>query len=217
MDQYQRCVHCPAQLVILLILNLGPLCLKNQGGSFNTNLEDTAHIINGCKKQDLVCQEKLYKKFYPALFALCKTFFDDNQEILTALNNGMLKVFKNIDQYDPAKGTFFNWTYTIVRNAALTLIRDNKNKLTFELTESIQEPSENNPFRQLEWKDIYFYLGKLPSRTRCVCTLFYLEGFTIKEIVNALDMKEGAVKWHLHECRDRLKIIFEQYNIKNIG
>ena len=151
------------------------------------------------------------------MFALCKCFFSDNHDILTAVNNGMLKVFKNIHQYDPSKGDFFNWAYTTVRNAALTLIRDKKSKLTFELNENTRDAITGNPFQQLEWKDIYYYLEKLPANTRYVCSLYYLEGFSIKEIANAVDMKEGTVKWHLNECRTRLKAIFEQHNVKKSG
>lgn len=173
-------------------------------------------LIEGCKKNDAQSQEKLYRQFYPAMFALCKCFFSDNHDIITAVNNGMLKVFKHIHQYDPAKGEFFNWAYTTVRNAALTLIRDKKNKLTFELTDD-SDAVINNPFKQLEWKDIYFYLDQLPANTRYVCSLYYLEGFSIKEITGLIEMKEGTVKWHLNECRTRLKVIFEQYNARNIG
>jgi len=180
-------------------------------------LENISHIIDGCKKQDQASQEKLYKQFYPAFFALCKSFFEDKQDVLTALNNGMLRVFTNIDQYDESKGAFFNWAYTIVRNAVLTLVRDKKSKLTFELNKNFQAPTEGNPFKQLEWKDIYFYLDKLPATTRSVCSLYYMEGFSIKEISNAIDMKEGTVKWHLNECRSKLKIIFEKHNFKQIG
>jgi len=129
----------------------------------------------------------------------------------------MLKVFKHIHEYDPSKGSFFNWAYTSVRNAALTLIRDKKPNLTFELNENMQEAYGPNPFKQLEWKDIYYYLGQLPSNTRYVCNLFYLEGFSIKEIAAAISMKEGTVKWHLNECRNRLKTIFDQHVIKNGG
>ncbi len=52
----------------------------------------------------------------------------------------------------PKKGDFFYWAYTTVRNAALTLIRDKKNKLTFELNENNGDTVINNPFKQLEWK-----------------------------------------------------------------
>jgi RNA polymerase sigma factor (sigma-70 family) len=175
-------------------------------------LELINEILQGCKNNNRASQEKLYKQFYPALFALCKKFFDDEHDILTALNNGMMRVFTNIQQYDNTKGEFFNWVYTIVRNAALTLIRDKKTTVTTELNENIDFSNTSNPFKNSEWKDIYFYLGKLPPTTRSVCSLFYMEGFSIKEISSSLDMKEGTVKWHLNESRSRLKTILETNN-----
>ena len=180
-------------------------------------MENLDTILEGCKTEDQKSQEMLYKSFYPALFALCKTFFPNQHDILTALNNGMLKVFKNLNQYDPAKGDFFNWAYTIVRNAALTLIRDKDNNLTYELNENVHDTVGYNPFKRLEWKDIYYYLDKLPANTRYVCSLYYLEGFSIREIANSITMKEGTVKWHLNECRTKLKKIFEQNNLRKIG
>ena len=172
-------------------------------------MNEIENIVEGCKRNDQNSQEKLYKYFYPVFFALCKGFFSDNHDILTAVNNGMMKVFKNINQYDSSKGDFFNWAYTTVRNAALTLIRDKKTTLTYEINENMVETSGLNPFKQLEWKDIYFYLDKLPASTRSVCCLYYIEGFSIKEIAGGINMKEGTVKWHLNECRSRLKTIFE--------
>lgn len=180
-------------------------------------MTDEQKLILGCRNQEQQSQEKLYKQFYPALFAMCRTFFSDPHDTLTAVNNGMLKVFQNIDQYDASKGTLFSWVYTIVRNAALNLVRDRKNPLTYELTDDLQRSSASNPFKQLEWKDIYFYLDQLPEKTRCVCSLYYLEGFSIKEITESIDMKEGAVKWHLSECRKKLKQIFENQNRQQIG
>lgn len=172
-------------------------------------MEELQHIIEGCKKNDRNSQEKLYRQFYPALFALCRTFFDDHQEVVTALNNGMLQVFKNIAQFDAAKGSFFNWTYTIVRNAALTLLRTKKTPPVVELVADSPEPNGTNPFAQTEWQDIYRLLGQLPPTTRAVCNLHYLQGFSIKEIARALHIKEGTVKWHLAESRSRLKTIIK--------
>lgn len=170
------------------------------------------NILEGCKKNDRRSQEKLYRQFYPALFALCKMFFEDNHDIITALNNGMMKVFKNIEKYDATKGDFFNWTYTSVRNAALTLIRDKKLYIISELNESMINIPDSNPFKKAEWKDIYVYLENLPPATRAICCLFYIEGFSIQEIVTALNIKEGTVKWHLNESRNKLKSIFQTTN-----
>ena len=135
---------------------------------------------------------------------------NEKHEIITALNNGMLKVFNNISQYDASKGELFNWMYTVVRNAALTMLRDKKTIITIEINDIVPEILNHNPFQKAEWKDIYIYLDKLPPTTRAVCSLFYIEGFSIKEIGISLDMKEGTIKWHLSESRSKLKSIFEK-------
>ena len=172
-------------------------------------MENLHDIIEGCKSNDRLSQEKLYRQFYPGLFALCKKFFTQNDDVLTSLNDGMLNVFKNIKQYDPAKGELFNWVYTIVRNAAITHLNSKKIlRPTTEITVQIENLLNYNPFKELEWNDIYFYLDKLPPATRAVCTLHYLEGFAIKEISERLDLSEGTIKWHLSEGRSRLRTLF---------
>lgn len=141
-----------------------------------------------------------------------QNFFEDKHDIVTALNNGMMKVFKNIDQYDEAKGEFFNWMYTTVRNAALTLLRDKKTQAFDydEIDENMFFESNENPFKELEYHDIEVYLNQLPMATRRVCCLFYLDGFSVKEIAESLAISDGTAKWHLSESRNRLRAIFEK-------
>ncbi len=123
-----------------------------------------------------------------------------------------MKVFKNLDQFDSQKGEFFNWMYTTVRNAALTMLRDRKTQLFDydEIKENMFFEARENPFEKLEYDDIEVYLSQLPLATRRVCCLFYLDGFSVKEITESLAVSEGTVKWHLSESRNRLKIIFEK-------
>jgi RNA polymerase sigma factor (sigma-70 family) len=175
-------------------------------------LDNLEEILAGCRRHERQAQEKLYRQFYPVLFALCRKFFDDKHEILTAVNNGMLKVFKNIDQFDNQKGAFFNWLYTTVRNAALTQLRDQKTQQFDyeEIDDKMGFESGENPFDRLSASDVVVYLSVLPVATRRVCGLFYMDGFSIKEIAESLDISDGTVKWHLSEGRKKLKVIFEK-------
>jgi RNA polymerase sigma factor (sigma-70 family) len=176
---------------------------------------ELTNILEGCKQNDRLCQEKLYLQFYPAMFNLCNKFFDDNQDIVTAINNGMLRVFKNISQFDSARADIHTWVYTIVRNAALTQIRDKKTKVkVVELTTDIAVEDNINPFKSANDGDVFVYLGKLTATTRAVCSLFYIEDYSIKEISTSLEMKEGTVKWHLCEGRNKLKMIFQNNLVK---
>lgn len=171
-------------------------------------------LLKGCLQYNRVSQERLYKLFYPELFKLCNKFFDEEHDIITALNNGMLNVFNNIQKYDVQKGDLFGWVYIIVRNAAISHIRSKKSKgkLT-ELTGDLHVEAIVNPFEKFEHVELIKALKTLNTNTRAVVNLFYIEGFMIKEIAILLQMKEGTIKWHLNEGRTRLKQFFSNQKI----
>ena len=169
-------------------------------------------VINGCRRNDRLSQEKLYKQFFPALFCMCKRFFQNDHEAKEAVNDGMLKVYKNIDTYREDKGVFFNWVYTIVRHAALDKLKlSGSIPQRAETLSGIEPDSGDNPLSLLESKEVYKLLDHLAPATRVVCSLFYLEGYSIKDIGEQLKISPGTVKWHLSESRKKLKEIFENH------
>ena len=176
-------------------------------------MDELQQLINDCAANNRLSQEKLYRRFYPQLFLLCKRFFQDNHQALEALNDGMLKVYKQLQQYNSEKGNFFNWMYTIIRNTALDKLK-NKHFFTVQIADdnTIHIAHQvDNPLQLLEHKDIYVLLDKLPPATRVICTLFYLDGFSIKEICHQLQISSGTVKWHLSETRQKLKPFLKAY------
>jgi len=174
------------------------------------HLEDILKLIAECADNNRLSQEKLYYRLYPALFLLCRKFFSDNNDALEALNDGMVLVFRHIKKYDSGKGAFFNWAYTVVRNAALDKLKQHKWPEHQELDNYLPEKKENL-LGKLEWKDIYKLLDYLPPATRTICSLYYLEDLSIKEISEQLKLSTGTIKWHLSETRTRLKPIFTAY------
>lgn len=158
----------------------------------------------------------MYRQFYVPLYCLCRRFFRNEHEAIESVNDGMLKVFENIGSYKEEKGKFFNWVYTIVRNTALDKFRRiapvfQAHDLP-ELENNIPDMAPgNNPAKALEGKDMYKLLDELSAATRVVCTLFYMEGYTIKDIAEELTISTGTVKWHLSESRKKLKPIFERH------
>ncbi len=171
--------------------------------------EDLHILLKGCIEYNRMSQEKLYRQFYPALFVLCNKFFDDEQDIITALNNGMMKVFNNIEKFDAKKGDLAGWIYVVVRNAAISHVREKRKQVvTQEITSDLQIESSINPFKDVPNETVIHFLNTLSTTTRAVFNLFYIEGYLIKEIAVNLDMKEGTVKWHLNEGRNKLKLTF---------
>lgn len=173
-------------------------------------MEDIQELIRQCVANDRLGQEKLYKKFYPALYLLCRKFFPEQADALEVLNDGMLKVFKNITLFKDDRGQFFNWVYTIVRNTALDRLKGAKWKEHVGV-DDIEISNSDNPLAAMESADIYKLLDVLPPATRAICILFYLEGFSINEICARLQLSPGTVKWHLSETRSKLKPVLLKY------
>ncbi len=171
--------------------------------------EEIEILVQGCLKYDRLSQEKLYRHFYADLFALCRKFFDDEHDIITALNNGMLNAFNNIEKYDAKKGNFFGWMYGVVRNAAISQVRAKEKEMAYlDAMAEMRAETSINPFKDANEETVISFLKTLTNTTRAVFNLFYIEGFLIKEIAQCLDMKEGTVKWHLNDGRNKLKLIY---------
>src|SRR5687767_4246214 len=57
------------------------------------------------------------------MMTLCLRYTRNDADAVEALNNGFLKVFKNIQRYDPGKGNLYTWIRTIVINSCLDFIK----------------------------------------------------------------------------------------------
>ncbi len=53
--------------------------------------------------------------------------------------------------------------------------------------------------------DLAAAIGELPARQRVALSLFYLGGLTSAETGDAMGISAGAVRFHLHEARIRLR------------
>jgi RNA polymerase sigma-70 factor, ECF subfamily len=53
--------------------------------------------------------------------------------------------------------------------------------------------------------DVAALLGALSPQQRTAAALFYVEQCSVREIADAMDLTEGAVKYHLHAARAALK------------
>lgn len=177
-------------------------------------MQDQEQIIKDCLANNRQGQEKLYRTVYPALMLLCKRFFADEHTALEVLNDGMLKVYRQIGKYDSTKGDLFNWIYTIVRNTALDKLKLSALPLTSEINDDDPGLFSVTPLNSLEEKEFYVFLDVLSPATRAVCSLYYFEGFNIREIAEILNCSVGTIKWHLSETRNKLRPVLKKYYFK---
>ena len=140
------------------------------------------------------------------LLALCCGKKDDADDLA---QDALVKAYLSCTGYQD-KGRFRSWLFKIAYNTFLN------HKASLRCTESIDEAralvSSTTADAEFEHQDLYLALRTLPPKERSAITLFYLNGYNIKEIAEITETSEDAVKKQLSRGRDKLR---EQLNIDN--
>ena len=133
------------------------------------------------------------------LLALCCGKKDDADDLA---QDALVKAYLSCAGYQD-QGKFRSWLFKIAYNTFLN------HKASQRCTESIDEAralvSSTNADAEFEHQDLYLALRTLPPKERSSITLFYLNGYSIKEIAAITDTSEDAVKKQLSRGRDKIK------------
>lgn len=122
------------------------------------------------------------------------------------LNKGFLKVFLNIQRYDPAQANLYTWMRTIVINSCIDFVKAKAKKDQYkELNETMEVHIDAEAINKMEVNMLLHLVRQLPPATQAVFNLYVMEGYNHKEISQLLSISEGTSKWHLSEARKSLQ------------
>lgn len=144
---------------------------------------------------------------------ICYRYTNSNEESEEIVNEGFVKLFKNIYQFDETRQdntllSLKGWFKRILVNTCIDHYRKvnasvNGHVLSHE-SESIADHSETG-IDVLSYKEIIEAIRLLSPGYRAVFNLFVIEGLSHEEISKKLGISVGASKSNLSKARDNLR------------
>ncbi|HLP49580.1 MAG TPA: RNA polymerase sigma factor [Chitinophagales bacterium] len=166
---------------------------------FQGNTEE--QIRQGCAQGDRRFQEMLYNMFSAKMFAVCLRYANEYNSAQDLLQEGFVKVFKNIEKFR-GEGSFEGWVRRIFVNTAIEHYRKQVNLYALHDSEARgYEYYEENALETLKQEDIMRMIQKLSDGYRTVFNLYVVEGFSHKEIGDMMGISEGTSKSQLARAR----------------
>lgn len=168
-------------------------------------------LIEGCRNKNRASQLRLYEHFYSYGLSITLRYSKNRDEAKEILNDGFLKVFLKIDQYDSEK-LLKPWIRRILINSAIDYHRKyNKLDLVLDIppTNDLKTATYNLALENLVFDDLIKMLQKLTPAYRMVFTLFVVEGLSHQDIAEKLNISIGTSKSNLSKARMKLKSILQ--------
>lgn len=168
-------------------------------------LDKLNKIIKGCLRNRKSDQYRLYALYSKKMFGVCLRYASSYDEAQDILQEGFVKVFLHLGSYK-AKGSLEGWIKRIFLNTAIEKYRERMYHLSLEETTAQGVCIQHNEGPDmLHVRDILNFVQQLPVQYRLVFNLYAIEGYSHKEIAEALGISESTSRSNLTRARMFLK------------
>ena len=116
-----------------------------------------------------------------------------------AVQDAFVSIWRKASSFDPANGSAMTWIYTVLRNRALTLLRDEKRleptdqPVGEDVADDAESP-EDTIARLSDAEALKHCLEKLEPKRRTAIALAYVHGLSHGELAGKLGLPLGTIK-----------------------
>ena len=133
------------------------------------------------------------------LYRVAKSLLYNDADCSDAIQEAIVKAFSKL--HTLKEDTYAKtWLVKIVMNECYAIMRKEKRIISLDDYQMEDQASEQD-----DYSELYEAIFKLPEPVKLCVTLYYLEGYSVKEVAQILDVTESAVKNRLLKARAVLK------------
>lgn len=163
-------------------------------------------LIRLCRERDERAQKALYDALAPKMYHLCIRYMGDRESAQDILQEGFITLFSKLDSYS-GEGSFEGWARRIFVNTALMSLRKSdvlKGSEEMDAAYSISA-DDISALDRIGYAELMKLIGELPDGYRTVFNMYVVEGFSHKEIGDALGISENTSRSQLQRARTLLQ------------
>ena len=167
---------------------------------------------------------RLVDAFSTQIYRLGLKMLGDEQDAEDVLQNTFMKALQSIEKFE-GRSSISTWLYRIAVNEALMSLRRQKPTVSVAMDYEDDEDELQHPTQFTDWcclpeedllsdearKHLDQAIRRLPEKLQVVFVLRDIEGLSIRETSEALDLTETAVKTRLLRARLNLREQLSNY------
>lgn len=167
-------------------------------------------LIRSCTNRDRKAQQQLYELLLPYLRAVANRYLRDTSFWKDVLQEGFVKIFRNMDKYDHQKAPFQQWAAKVVINTCL-----NYNSRIIERFDPFSLANHDRPVPPSVAQDfsdehLLSILKMMPNGYFEVFNLYVIDGFGHDEIAQMLGIAPTLSRQRLVRAKNWLKNALEE-------
>jgi RNA polymerase sigma-70 factor (ECF subfamily) len=183
---------------------------------------DDAQLVRRCLAGDDAAWEEIVRQYSRRIYSLAYRFVGSHEGAEDLAQEVFLRIYRTLDQYDPAAGNLSNWLMRVARNLIIDDWRkrgrtpteggDDLDTHEYHLQSRVENPQKLVERHELS-EQIQSAINKLSPDLRTVIILRDLEELSYQEIVDILKIPEGTVKSRINRGRIELAKILRRMKV----
>ena len=144
----------------------------------------------------------LYDSYSAALYGVILRMTKDEALAQDLLQESFVKIWKNIQSYNPEKGKFYTWAYRIAKNTTLNSLRKSTPLIHSDDLSVYEGKKEELP---TDYSALNGLLRDLEPHHQQAIDLVYFKGYTHQEAHQEMGVPLGTFKSYVRQAISKLR------------
>lgn len=166
---------------------------------------DDQALVQECRKGNRQAFARLVDRYQKPIFNAARRLVNDDDDAQDITQNVFLKVFDNLERYDP-RHKFYSWLFRIAVNESLDLLqrRGRQQAIDEEPVSPDRNPEDSTRGAELSAM-VQDVLMDMKTDHRTIIVLRHFQHFSYRDMAELLDIPEKTVKSRLYTARQVLR------------